>query len=198
MKVRETPRNRLSRPDDPRAVKSRQALREGLLGLLQTRDLDQISIRDITGAAGVSYPVFFRQFAGKDDLLADLAAREVQELLALARPAVEAEPLRGGLMDMCCHVERRRSLWKTLLTAGAAAEMRKEFARISAEIGNTGPRANPWLPVELASSFVASGIFEILAWWLGQPEDYPIGNVVKILHALVARPLAEPQDVTLD
>ena len=194
----DSPRNRLARPSDPRAVKSRQALRDALLDLLDARDFDAITIKDITSAAGLSYPVFFRQFASKEDLLGDLAAKEVQELLALGQPADDGQPLRGGLMDMCLHVERRRSLWKTLLTAGAASEMRTEFARISAEIGNAGPRANPWLPVELASAFVAAGIFEILAWWLAQPEDYPIRNVVKILYALVGRPLAEPQNVQLD
>lgn len=192
-------RSRLSRPHDPRALKSREALREALLRLLDERSFEQITIRELTTAASVSYPVFFRQFTGKEELLADLAAKEVHELLALSQPMVNDETRqKTGLLDMCHYVERRRSLWKTLLTAGAASAMRSEFARIAAEIGNTQPRANPWLPVELASSLVAAGIFEILAWWLNQPDDYPVRNVVKILDALVARPLTMPQDIRLD
>ena len=192
------PRNRLSRPHDRRAVKSREALREGLLELLESRSFEDITIKEITAAAGVSYPVFFRQFASKEELLADLAASEVHGLLALGQPLIDGARPKNTLLDMCHYVQRRRPLWKTLLTAGSASVMRSEFARISAEIGNTEPRANPWLPVELASSFVAAGIFEILAWWLNQPEGYPVGNVVKILGALVARPLTMPQDVQLD
>lgn len=193
------PRNRLSRPQDPRALKSREALRAGLLRLLEERGFEQITIREITVAAGVSYPVFFRQFASKEDLLADIATAEVRGLLALGQP-VDGDDAhqRHELLAMCTYVQQRRSLWKTLLTAGAASEMRGEFARISAEIAMIQPRANPWLPVELASSFVASAIFEVLAWWLNQPEDYPIRNVVKILNALVARPLTVPQNVRLD
>lgn len=186
-------KNRLSRPHDKRALKSRKALHAGLLRLLETHGFEQITIREITTAAGVSYPVFFRQFASKEELLADIATAEVRGLLALGQP-VEGD----GLLSMCTYVQQRRSLWKALLTTGAASEMRGEFARISAEIAVTGPRNNPWLPVELASSFVASAIFEILAWWLNQPEDYPIRNVVKILNALVARPLTVPQNVDLD
>lgn len=193
------PRNRLSRPHDRRALKSREALREALLALLDTRSFEDLTIKDITAAAGVSYPVFFRQFASKEDLLADVAASEVHGLLALGQPLLDQGRRRkNDLTDMCLYVERHRALWKTLLTAGAASVMRNEFARISAEIGNSEPRSNPWLPVELASSFVAAGIFEILAWWLNQPDDYPVGNVVKILNALIARPLTVPQDIQLD
>lgn len=194
----EAPRNRLARPHDPRALKSREALRDALLSLLETHPFEKLSIKDITGAAGVSYPVFFRQFASKENLLADIAAKEVHGLLAMGQPMLNETRPRNDLLDMCHYVQRRRALWKTLLTAGSATVMRSEFARISAEIGNTQPRANPWLPVELASSFVAAGIFEILAWWLNQAEDYPVKNVVKILNTLVARPLTEPQDVRMD
>ena len=70
--------------------------------------------------------------------------------------------------------------------------------RVAAEIARVGPQANPWLPIELAASFVAAGIFEILAWWLSQPEDYPMANVVKILDALIAQPLGRPQHIQLD
>lgn len=194
----EAPRNRLVRPHDPRALKSRESLRDALLSLLETHPFEKLSIKDITAAAGVSYPVFFRQFASKEYLLADLAAKEVHGLLAMGQPMLNETRPKNDLLDMCLYVQRRRALWKTLLTAGSATAMRSEFARISAEIGNTQPRANPWLPVELASSFVAAGIFEILAWWLNQADDYPVKNVAKILNALVARPLTEPQDVRMD
>jgi len=198
MNTRSIHRNRLSRPDDPRALKSRKALREALLELLEERSFEQITIKELTTAAGVSYPVFFRQFADTEELLADLATNEVRALLALTHPIVNEAVAMENLQEMCRYVQQRRSLWKSLLTAGAASTMRGEFARISAEIGRAGPQANPWLPVELASSFVAAGIFEILAWWLNQPKAYPIGNVVKILNALIAHPLTVSQNVRLE
>lgn len=198
MTTQTTRRSRLSRPDDPRAVKSREALHQALLRLLEAQPFERITIKELTASAGVSYPVFFRQFATKEELLADLAAGEVRRLLALTYPIVEEAVALKNLQEMCHYVQQRRSLWKSLLTAGAASTMRSEFARIAAEIARAGPQANPWLPVELASPFAAAGIFEILAWWLNQHEDYPIRNVVKILHALIARPLSLPQNVQLD
>ena len=191
-------RKRISRPHDLRVVKSRQAMRQALLKLIENQSLDQITIKEVTAEAGVSYPVFFRQFSSIEDLLADLATEEVRSLLTRTLPFFNAAAPSTNLAELCQHVQLRRALWKSLLTAGAASAMRSEFARISSEIAKKAPRANPWLPVELASAFVASGIFEILAWWLNQPEDYPLTNVVKLIDALIVRSVALPQDIHLD
>lgn len=191
-------RARLGRAQDLRLVKSRHALRMALLRLLESRPLDQITIKEITTEAGVSYPVFFRQFASKEDLLADLATDQVRALLQHTYPTLNADAPSANLVNLCQYVAEHRGLWRSLLTTGAAPAMRVEFARIAAEIGNTAPRTNPWLPVELASAFVASGIFEILAWWLSQSDDYPVVNVVKLLDVLIVRSMVVPQDIRLD
>jgi len=188
---------RMSRPNDARALRSREALRAALLALLQKQPFHQISIRDITKQAGVSYPVFFRRYASKEELFADLAAEEVRNLLSRTRPMLEHAQAADGIHEMCAYVQERKALWKALLTTGGASAMRDEFTRISSEIGQTGPRSNPWLPVSLASSFVASGILEILTWWLNQADDYPIANIETFLEYLIVRPAAVPQNVTL-
>ena len=80
-----------------------------------------------------------------------------------------------------------------LLNGGAAHIMREEFRRIAEEMAYSRPRANPWLPVELAAPFVTSGIFEILAWWLRQPEDYPLDDIVALFDALIVDVTARPR-----
>ncbi|WP_310535165.1 TetR/AcrR family transcriptional regulator [Novosphingobium sp.] len=188
---------RMSKPDDARALRSRQALRNGLLDLLGERPLHEITIRDITGRAGVSYPVFFRRYGSKEELLAEVAAEEVRNLMARTYPVLEAEGPDASLGAICAHIQANRALWTSLLTTGAAPAMREEFARLSAEYGVTGPRANPWLPVPLASAFVSAGIFEILVWWLAQPEDYPVQNVIAFLNHLVVQPTIFAKEIKL-
>lgn len=188
---------RMSRPNDARALRSREALRAGLLALLQEQPLHQISIRDITKQAGVSYPVFFRRYASKEELFADLAAEEVRNLLTHTYPILARAQATDGINAMCAYVQQRRTLWKALLTTGGATAMRDEFTRISAEIGQARPRNNPWLPVSLASSFVATGILEIVTWWLMQPDDYPIRNIEIFLDHLIVRPATVSREVKL-
>lgn len=188
---------RMSRPYDARAMRSREALRTALLALIEEQPLDQISIRDITNQAGVSYPVFFRRYATREQLFEDIATEEVRRLLGLTQPIFETQSPQESLRALCGYVNEHRALWTRLLTGGAATAMREEFMRIAREIGSTRERRNPWLPTELAAPFVVGGLFEILAWWLRQPEDYPVENIVTIIDVLIVRSTAQPVDVTL-
>lgn len=75
--------------------------------------------------------------------------------------------------------------------------MREEFTRVAREIGKSRPRINPAIPLELAEAFVTSAIFEILAWWMHQPDDYPMENVATLLEALVINVIASTRDIKL-
>lgn len=190
-------RQRMSRPEDARALRSRDALQVALLALIDERPFEHISIRDITNQAGVSYPVFFRRYANKEELLDDIATGEIRHLLSLTSPIFEASKQAESLKALCAYIDAQRGLWTRLLTGGAASAMRGEFRRIAKEIGDTRQQANPWLPRDLAASFVVAGLFEILAWWLRQPVDYPMENVIKIIDALIVRATVRPLDVQL-
>lgn len=187
----------MSKPDDARALRSRQALRSALLALLADRPLHEITIRDITARAELSYPVFFRRYGSKEELLAEVAEEEVRGLMAQTYPVLEKQGPDAGLTEVCGYIQARKALWKSLLTTGAAPAMREEFARLSAKYGAEGPRANPWLPISLASAFVTAAMFEVLVWWLEQPEDYPVENVMTFLRHFVVRPTMEGHDIKL-
>lgn len=190
-------RKRMSRPYDARALRSREALKAALMALLQKQAFDQISVRDITAAAGVSYPVFFRRYSTKEELLDDIATSEVRDLFTLTLPIFDATHHDESLHALCAFVNEHRSLWRGLLTGGGGPTMQQEFRRMAREIGEGREHVNPWLPRDLAAAFVGSGLFEVLAWWLRQPDDYPVENVVKMLNVLIVRSAARPVDVTL-
>src|SRR5215212_1522135 len=114
-------KSRMARPDDARAVRSREALGEALLRLIGQKSFDQISIKDITAAAGVSYPVFFRQFNKKEDLLEDIATEEVRHLLECTLPLFDPDAQHASSANLCRYVQKHRMLWKTLLTEGASS-----------------------------------------------------------------------------
>jgi len=184
-------------PDDARVQRSLEAMRAGFLELIGTRPLEDISIKEICDTAGLSYPTFYRRFSGKDELLAGIATEEVRRLLGSGLLA-RARQMEGGSANaMCEYIAAQRPLWRILLTGGAANAMRQEFMRLSRDFAGTYPRANPWLPVDLAVPFVAGGIFEILAWWMKQPDDYPTGNVVKLLNVLIIDTTARSRSIDL-
>lgn len=185
-----------SKSGDARAKKSAQAMHEAFLSLVEHKSLDEITIKEITERAGVSYPTFFRRYANKTELLEEIATDEVRAVIGLGQLAFD-RAMRQDAYELCLYVHERRRLWAVLLNGGAANAMREEFKHFANETARSRPQANPWLPIELAVPFVTSGIFEILAWWLRQPADYPLDKVVRIMNALIVEVTARPREIEL-
>ena len=86
----------LQRADDPRTVRTREALRNALLRLLERKPLEQITIREIVAQAKISYVTFFRHHPTKEALLHDIAAEQVRGLTELMLPALDARDTRAA------------------------------------------------------------------------------------------------------
>lgn len=184
----------LSTAQDARAVKTREALRRALLELLEVKPLDQITIRDISAAAGVGYTTFFRHHPTKESLLNHVAAEEIQHLVELVLPVLDAGT-RAASVALCSYVDRHRKLWSTLLTGGAAGALREEFLRISTQIAAEQSQPDHWLPDDVAVILVISSTIELLAWWLRQKDPLPIEKIAEIHDRLVVSPTVNSKEV---
>jgi AcrR family transcriptional regulator len=181
-----------SRPDDARARRSRESLRRALLELVERKPFDQITVRDITREAHVSYPTFFRNYVSKAALLGDIGAEETSRLLARMIALVDRHDPAASGDAICEFVGAKRRLWKVLLGSEASFVMRERFIAEATQFARERPRITPELPLDLASSFVVSTIFDVLAWWLQQPEDFPVEKTSGYLQLLVLQQTIVP------
>ncbi len=163
-------------------------MRHALLLLIEEKPFEQIPVREIALRAGVTFPTFYRQFATRDELLADVARDELARMASLMSLRSDRNNAAASARAICDHVEAHRTLWTALLTTGASGVMRDEFIKLTQEWAGRQERINPKLPADMVASFVVSSMFEILAWWLRQDRDYPIELVAQYLELLVLTP----------
>jgi AcrR family transcriptional regulator len=181
-------RSRAAPVTDARMLRTREALRRALLSLCERKQLDQISIRDIVAEAGVGYATFFRHHASKEELLDEIAAEQVRNLMALTMPLLDPTDTRVSCIALCKYVNEHRSIWSALLTGGAAEAMRAEFIRLAKE-GTAHIQSSDALPVELGAVYGVGGAIEILTWWLRTPAgEYSEEQVAEFLDRLVVGP----------
>jgi AcrR family transcriptional regulator len=180
------PRRR-TRSDDPRSLRSRGLLKDALLKLIVDRPFDKITLRDISTEAGVSYPTIFNQYASKEALFQDIARAEIIDLLAAFRDGLQLSVWRPG-KGICAHISERRTLWRTLLTTGASEAMRSEFIRRGRDLAGDRRALGHGAPFDVVSGIIASGTFEIIAWWLVQDANHPVEHVADMLETLVIEP----------
>jgi AcrR family transcriptional regulator len=180
-----------STADDPRTVRTREALRDALLRLLEQNSLEQITIREIVASANISYVTFFRHHSTKEALLHDIAEEQVRRLTYLILPSIDARDTRAASTALCAYVDCNRKLWTTLLTGGAAAVMREVFLRHAAELAASRSDPDNWLPPELSVNLNVSSTIEVLTWWLRQKRPLPIERVAEIHERVVIVPILE-------
>lgn len=173
---------------DSRAIRSRDALCQALLRLLDTRSLDEISIRHIAAEAGVGHATFYRHYASKEQLLDDLAAEEMERLVGFAFPVLAEQDSSASCLALCRYVEEHHSLWTTLLTGGAAPAMKEELLTIARDLALAFPPPEEQLPTDLRITLTTGSIIELLAWWLRQPEPLPAADVARMLDIAVISP----------
>jgi len=119
---------------DSRVMRSRRALRASILRLMERRQFDQITIRQIAAEAKVSYATFFRHHTSKQQLLDEIATDEVRGLLAMSLPSVDDFPAdTSASRRLCEYINEHRALWAALLNGGAATAVKQEYMRVTAQ-----------------------------------------------------------------
>lgn len=172
-----------------RARKTLAALRNALLALLQRKQFDEITIKDIIAEAEIGIATFYRHYATKNALLEHVAAAEIQTLVEMAVSPLGTSDSRVSTEAMASYVDEHRALWSTLLSGGAAGEMREGFMRQVTQAYKDGDKLlNTWVPPELGIIFGVTATVEIIAWWLRQPPGISISEIARLLEGLVIQP----------
>ncbi len=170
---------------DSRVLQTRQALRRALLELIDSRPLEQITIREIAAAAGIGYNTFFRHHTGKEELVREIVTDELSQLIELSVTTLDSSNLTEAARALCHFVAEHDALWSTLLTGGAANTLRDEFIRLLSEKAPSRVASTSKLPADVGIRLVAVGTLELLAWWLEQGDRISADQLAEIYEQLV-------------
>ena len=182
------PSTRPSTGAETRKLKTRAALRAAMLELLGEKPFDQIQIMDLTGRAKVGYATFFRHYQGTEDVLNEVAGGQISELLEMTIPALRKYDSSVSLRALCQYVHERRSLWRPLLTGGAAHSVRGEFVRQARGWSRKFGGAPTAVPLDLGTVCAAGSTIDALAWWLERGEDYTVDEMAEFINQLIIMP----------
>ena len=172
------------------AEERRTGILDAALAVFSQRGYHEASIDDIASEAGVSKALIYEHFASKQELYADLIARNARELnqrVAGALVGVEVESgvgrLATGLEAFFAFVEERRDAWRMLFREtsdpDAAAVVDRMIEQVTVEVTglialDPGARAlgeggdEPAL--RLLAEMLVGGVQSMANWWADHPE----------------------------
>jgi AcrR family transcriptional regulator len=191
--VNAPPRRRLT------AEERRTGILDAALAVFSQHGYHPSSIDDIAREAGVSKALIYEHFASKQELYADLIARNARELtqrLGVALSGVELESgaarLATGLDAFFAFVEERRDAWRMLFRDAAdpetAAVLNRMLEQVTAEVTvlisqDPGARALDGVEeqraLRLLAEMLVGGAQSMANWWAANPKA-PRAQLVEI------------------
>ena len=163
---------------DPRIERTREALRDALMVLIEEKGFDAISVQDITERAGLNRATFYLHYRDKKDLLIRTSEAEFDRLVT------EAGPIdRGNLtfqkppqqvVILFQHLAKNQDFYRVVLGRSGVpafvARMREYLAKFTqqriASLHSLYPTAVPILDDVFISEYVAGALLGIIIWWL--------------------------------
>jgi AcrR family transcriptional regulator len=172
------------------AEERRSAILDAALTAFSRKGYYATSLDDIAGEAGVSKALIYEHFASKQELHADLIARNARELTqrvagALSGVEIEStvERLATGLEAFFAFVEERREAWRMLFRDAADAEssavLDRMVEQVTAEVTvliSQDPGARKLARVgddrslRLLAEMLVGGAQSMANWWTEHPE----------------------------
>jgi AcrR family transcriptional regulator len=172
------------------AEERRTGILDAALAVFSQRGYHPASIDDIASEAGVSKALIYEHFASKQELYADLIARNARELnqrVVGALVGVEVESgvgrLATGLEAFFAFVEERRDAWRMLFREttdpDAAAVVDRMIEQVTVEVTglialDPGARAldqgGAETALRLLAEMLVGGVQSMANWWADHPE----------------------------
>ena len=176
---------------DARVRRTRDALGDALIALMQEKAFETITVQEVLDRAHVSRSTFYTHYSDKDDLLMS-DAEEFFEALSMALSAHSDKSDRVfPVKEFFTHLADVQPFYKALVKSGKFQEnmelARGHFARGIERRLSELPRAKS-IPANERSAIAfthAGALLSLLAWWLDRGMREPPEQMDELFHRMV-------------
>lgn len=153
--------------EDPRRRRTRQDLLAAFFSLVLSRRYHEIRVADVLERSGVGRSTFYEHFGNKDALLSASLEGPFQTLASLVRTDADAQRVQAILE----HFWHNRALARSLFQGAALRIVRRTLVEHVEAALSRDQRSRLRIPVRLAASSLADGLFSpIVAWLSGEAK----------------------------
>ena len=176
---------------DARVRRTRDALGDALIALMQEKPFDTITVQEVLDRAHVSRSTFYSHYSDKDDLLMS-DAEEFFEAISMALSAHDDKSDRVfPVSEFFTHLSDVQPFFKALVKSGKFQEnmelARGHFARGIERRLSELPRAKSIPPNRLpAIAFTHAGaLLSLLTWWLDRGMRESPAEMDELFHRMI-------------
>lgn len=181
------------RSKDARFLRSRSALRDGLIRVLQRAELAHVTVQMIVAEAGIGYATFFRHYPSLEALLIAVADKMISEVARQAVPALAARDTDALLDVVVGYVSTHRRSIGALLVGGGERVRREITARAVAQAEALPFELDPLVPRDLGIAHMVNASIDVVTWWITRDELDSNDHLTALLRRLALAPVIATQ-----
>lgn len=161
---------------DRRILKSQEAIKKAVIGLMSEKSFDSITIQDISDRANVHRATIYLHYTDKFDLLDKLIEEYINEMREMNGYVCELD-WRDANLVYFEYFERNYLFFSTMLASKGAPSFRTRFLEFlveeyKAEV-DVHEEKNHGLNEEIMGCFMGTAFVGIVEWWISKGMPYP-------------------------
>lgn len=175
--------------DDQRVALTRRLLEEGLMRLLEKKEIDRISVSELCAESGINRATFYRHYGEPRDILKNIRRNITAEVQLLAkRDNAEDNPSRW-LGDVCRYFYDNKKILRVLFrtrTDDDFIEMIEElYQKHSDKFNHNFKNNSDSESMKLTAYCYAGGFYYVLRQWILVPIDKTPEEIAEVMSRFI-------------
>jgi len=179
---------------DRRIKKSKAALKDALIALMQKKPFKEISITDIVQLADLNRGTFYRHYQYKEDLFNELIEDVVQDLVTSFREpyrdkhAFQVHAMPSSAITIFKHVHQHAPFYTLVVKSDASSHFQEMICNVLRDLAlqDLNDIFPDHINHELLASYQSHAIFGMILEWIRQDfrhtPEYMANELFKIIH----------------
>lgn len=182
----------MAKKENQRIILTKRLLQEGLLRLLETKDLDKISVTELCRESGINRATFYNHYSSPQDLLADLEARLTAEMDQLIHnPRTQAE-IAQQLESVCAFLQENAHSIIVLARCHADADLADVFNNLNQsfrhqQLNSVWANSLDEDSHHLVATFLYTGCYHLIREWLVKDIQKTPKEIAELLLSIVSK-----------
>ena len=189
---------------DKRSVRTRKLIKLALLKLVRNKDIDHISITELTALAGINRNSFYTHYTSICNVLDDINMDIVELIDSIIKKYTYAEfraepyPL---LRDFSTAITENKYFTEYLLFSRSSGDLTAKLKEMLCDrfyqiYLRERPSTSPFAKYMLA--FLVGGVFDVYYVWFRNDKDLPLDDITKKTADFLKRGLVVMHDLNED
>ncbi|MGN1399792.1 MAG: TetR/AcrR family transcriptional regulator C-terminal domain-containing protein [Erysipelotrichaceae bacterium] len=176
--------------EDQRTKLTKRLLSEGLLTLLEKKDINDITVTELCQQSGINRSTFYRHYGQPKDILSDIKYQMCYRIKELAIKDNVKENPKKWITDVCQYFYQNVTVMKMLIKCRNDEQFIEIINEVSLTIINQLKMEHANLDednIKLITFYYAGGMYYILRQWLIEPIDKSYEEMAELISKLILK-----------